>query len=427
MIDFNEIDRLAPNMLDPHWKDDKYKIEVYLIPSKDDAKFKELKKSAKTITSKKALKDYILSFHMSLNTFRPHSLNKDWLFISKEHNTKVFGNRFYDQGDKHPFWDFFKQEYKGNNLQGISNGFTKINIPKSCRVLKASDLDKFIEGKRAKIYNDLKHLQAETGMFPIAYSNKIKVPEDNMKDIPDSVTTMYQDGYLHYNTITIYSGRRYSYLHTIRREVRNKIFKGFIEIDLEGASINILYNLGRRTLKLPFMKKLKDHKNATRAKLATELDISAEEVKELLQKLTFDSSLPSVNNFDFKPAYKDLDKKLVESFVGNDFIIGLSKDLSSLDVVLKEHLQPYEEVIIREHLGDKGKKKLKPSDIRAYLFQKTETDIMKQLIERSYLKEDNIFWLHDAIIVSDISEETIYEMNMYLDSIDMKMSVEVIV
>ena len=122
--------------------------------------------------------------------------------------------------------------------------------------------------------------------------------------------------------------------------------------------------------------------------------------------------------------HAEIDKDIIDKFINNKFVKKLSLDLDKLDIKLKKELLPWEELNIRKHLEDKGKKNLTASVIRAYKFQKKETEIMKLIISNSYIKQENMFWLHDAVIVNDISQETIVEIETLLNDIDMEISVE---
>lgn len=132
-----------------------------------------------------------------------------------------------------------------------------------------------------------------------------------------------------------------------------------------------------------------EHKDEVRERLARDLEITTPEVKELIQIVTFNSSVPSKKQLHF---FKSFSK--YKQCLGNRFIIGLSRDLSTIDKYLRNNLSDTDRNTIKDFKG-----KVTNIDIRVQTFQSIESNIMQTI--QSMLSDES-FHLHDAIYVKDV-------------------------
>ena len=361
----------------------------------------------------KKLKDYILTVNLLQQYFAPHSLDKSLIALDNRYLEKALGSRYRNNNNEY-FKLFFNREIKGIKGQ-YTSGYSLLEKGEKLLdnyefVTHKDNLDKFICQFIAGNFEiNKKEIILKEKVIPTINNSYIEIPEENIVNVSRfnnihsrKIVNNYIDGKLYYNKDIKDYGRTYSFLHSIPREIRNELFKGFTEIDIDSAAQSILMRSFQRYSKeeLPFLNHYVNNKNETREILSKDLGLNEKEVKRLLQVLTFSNGIPKESQLLFKPSYKGLEKA-----INNDFVIGFSEDLKKCDEVLKENLEQFQIDLLM-----KRNKSLKNIDVRCFIFQSIESKLMNG-IQRIIKK--NTFHLHDAVYVQDISEETKKEIYDY--------------
>jgi len=360
----------------------------------------------------KTLKDYILTFNLLQQYFSPHSVDKKLIALDNRYIEKSLTSRY--RNNKNKFFDnYFKLEIKGVKGQ-YTSGFSLTDeavkeIGSYSIVIHKDKLDsniiKFLNGD----FNDTETIIKKEELLELTNDSYIEIPNRNIEIVKtfnniysQRIVSNYKDGKLYYSKNIKDYGRTYSYLHNIPREIRNELFVGFTEIDLESAAQAILYRLVYNKINnLSYLEEYISNKTSVRNRISKDLDYSLGEVKRLIQVVTFSNGIPSKAQLPLKPSYKGIEKG-----IEHDFIKGLSKDLSKVDEILKLDLLDFEKEILIKRNGS-----LKNIDIRCYKFQSIESKLMAK-IQSLLLK--NSFHLHDAVYVKNISEEEIFKIEKYL-------------
>jgi len=371
----------------------------------------------------KILSDYILTFNLLQQYFSPHENNKNLIALDNRYIEKSLTSR-YRNGKNKFFKEYFKLELKG--IKGLyTSGYSltkkaKKEIGVYSIVIHKDKLNEvitsFLEGTFDE-YKKIGTLIPKDKVIQSINNSYIEIPQRNIDAIKTfdniysrKILANYIDGKLYYNKDKKDYGRTYSYLHTIPKEMRNELFAGFTEIDIESAAQSILYRLVyKRIEKLEYLKYYVENKKEVREKLSKDLGYSMSEVKRLLQVITFSTNLPSKEQLHKKPSFKGLEKA-----IDNEFIKGLSKDLNKVDELLKNEINSSEKEILIRRNGS-----VKSIDVRCYKFQSIESKLMEKVQD---LLSNNSFHLHDAVYVKSISEQEKTEITKYLQKFEIFIS-----
>ena len=369
----------------------------------------------------KELKDYLLTYNLLQQYFSSHSEDKSLIALDSRYLSKALGSRYNNNQNKF-FNEFFKLEIKGKKgnytsgfsmtdeaINNIGNYKKIIHTDKLDNIIKDILLGEYIENKIVNINNSISLNKIEEEIF----NSSILIPEDNIdlinsmdnvkyKRVITNINNNYKNGRLYFNKDYKPYGRNYSYIHSLPREVRKNLFDGFTELDLSSAAQTILLRLTENKIKdkLAFITDYVNNKDEVRQKLMQELKLNMNEVKELIQIVTFNSRVPSISQLAYFKSYKKF-----EDCITNNFILGLSKDLKIIDEYLLEILSNEDKEIIKKHKGN-----IKAIDVRVFTFQNTESKIMEKI--QSILKRES-FHLHDAVYVKDLSNDELNEILKY--------------
>lgn len=369
----------------------------------------------------KEIKDYILIYNLLQQYLSPHSEDKSLIALDSRYISKALGSRFHNNKNK-----FFKS-YFDLKIKGIKGRFTsgfslkeeaKKNVGTYAKVIHKEKLDNIVKLILLGEYNEdlIVNVNTEYTLENIKeaiFNSSIKIPKENImlvneftddkySHIIKNINNNYKNGRLYYNKNHKPYGRNYSYIHTLPREIRNALFNGFTELDLSSAAQTILLRTVQRELpyELPYITEYVNNKDEVRKKLCLELEISMNEVKELIQIVTFNTRVPKEKQVHFFKSFK----KYKQS-INNPFIKGLSKDLSIIDEHLTEKLSNENRKTIQDFKG-----RVTKIDIRVHTFQSIESKIMERI---QLMLSSESFHLHDAVYVKDIEGDELDNIKKY--------------
>jgi len=379
----------------------------------------------------KEIKDFFLTFNLLQQYLTPHSEDKSLIALDRRYIMKALGNRVHN-GNNTFFSKCFKLEIKGE--PGIyTSGYSITNkglelIGKQSKIVHIDKIDDIIISIINKKYyeNDIKNVKniSLKEAPKIVNNSYIEIPEENIKmldildnsfiNIVNNIKRNYIGGKLYYNKSTKPYGRTYSYIHNIKKEARDILFQGMTELDLESAAPSILLKVYKGDKELKFMNEYVKNKQNTRDKLGKELSLGPEDIKHLLQVITFSEKIPTVKQLNYFKALKEYPEA-----IGNEFLIGLSKDFRTIDEYLKENISDKDYKTIKDFKG-----KVSKIDIRVFTFQNIESRIMQRI--QSMIGE-NTFHLHDAVYSYDINEDEMTNIEEYMKKIGLTLSKDILV
>jgi len=398
--------------------------DIVFLPSKDEineilvsiSKFPLRFKNVAGTKRFKEMKDYLLTYNLLQQYFSSHSEDKSLIALDSRYLGKALGSRFLNNQNSF-FKLFFKLEIKGKK-GNYTSGFSILKSEKIgvySKVIHKNKLDSVILSILDNTYNEenINDSISIKNIAEIINDSFITIPEENIKLLDifkgtkyehkiNLIISNYKNGKLYYNKDYKPYGRNYSYIHSLPREVRTALFDGFTELDLGSAAQTILLRKAQNKIddELFYITDYVNNKNEVRQKISLDLGLNMTEVKELIQIVTFNSNIPSESQINFFKSFKKYKQCL-----NNEFINGLSKDLSTIDKYLASNISDEDKKIIKDFKG-----RITNIDIRVQTFQSIESKIMKRI--QSMLSEES-FHLHDAVYVKNIKENEIEEINKY--------------
>ena len=374
--------------------------------------------------------DFVNTFNLLHQNLAPHSEDKKLIALDNRYIQKTLGSRVRNKNNPY-FKKIFELKIKGvkgNFTSGFSITKYGMDISGKYIVIHNSKVNKNIDDIMKGIYSE-KEVETITKITnktipELIHADFIEISNENIlrviklfgeshKRIIENISKNYINGKLYYTKDYKPYLRNYSYIHSIPKEIRNELFSGFTEIDINSAAPSILYlNVRKKTKKeLKYIKELVYNKDEIRKKLSEELKVSLSDVKKIIQIIIFSTTIPKNNELKFRKAFKDFPQA-----IDNEYLQNLIKDLCEIDKVLLEQISDNDKKIIKEMKG-----KVTKIDVRVFKFQSLESLIIERV--QSILGV-NSFHLHDAVFVQKPSLEKIDMIKDYFKKLDLGISIE---
>lgn len=378
--------------------------------------------------------------------FFTHSLNDNWMNISRDMKYSLFGQYRYRTliygNSKHIFNQLFTEMYTGNSIHGLMSGYEPTSLLKDiyqkwiCLNENTPFDIKKINDKNIKISQDEVYKEDEEQEFDFCEDIKVNpIPiEKNIRRILKNNPSLKElkivvqlkeilgklslDNKLKLYYREVMSGRYYSlgkhHIQGLKKEIRDIVLSGYHEYDLNTSSPILLCQIYRGISGLRPPESIItyiDEKVGFRSMLGIKYRLSDKDSKTFFTSLFFNSKLIPYD-FEHKTKLsKVIDPLIINKILEDDLITQLRKDIQMVYSTIYKH---YRKNIVDGCIeGYKNKKytpednKFKSTKIVSHVYQSLESYILDKMIEfyKQQTKDTNYVRIHDCLYTKKSIDE----------------------